>query len=80
MSNRTVDLLFHRLANAPRGVDCSNREVISAAGILISSIMRVAFDDPAKEAAMFCAALQACVDPAFKAKLMQQQSRHSTLN
>jgi hypothetical protein len=41
--------------------------------------MRVAFDDPAKEAAMFCAALQACVDPAFKARLMQQ-SRQPTLN
>ena len=36
----TVDLLFHRLANAPRGMDVTNGQVLAATGMLVSAILR----------------------------------------
>ena len=79
MTERNVDVLFHKLANAPRGMNVTNREVLGALGLLAQAILRGAFADPAREAQLFCGALMACVDPAFRAKLAQEQ-RHPTLN
>ena len=76
----TVDLLFHRLANAPRGMDVTNGQVLAATGMLVSAILQLGgYDDPVAEAQSFSGALMACVDPAFRAKLAQEQ-RHPTLN
>jgi hypothetical protein len=67
----TVDVLFHKLANAPRGMNVSNREVLAALGLLAQAILRHAYVDPIAEAQSFCGALMACVDPA---RLAQRQS------
>jgi hypothetical protein len=69
--NPMIDQVFHRLAQAPRGLDCDNGEVLAAAGLLVTAILKVAFDDPVAEAQSFCGKVMACVDPAFKAKLVR---------
>ena len=33
MTERNIDLLFHRLANAPRGMDVTNGQVLAHVGI-----------------------------------------------
>jgi hypothetical protein len=35
MSNPKIDLVFKALANAPKNIDCTNHDVICAAGILV---------------------------------------------
>jgi hypothetical protein len=82
MTNRNgdmVDQVFWRLARAPSGLDASNAQVLAALGLLAQAILRHAYVDPVAEAQSFCGALMACIDPAFKTRLMQQ-SRQPTLN
>ena len=74
-----VDQVFWKLARAPSGLDASNAQVLAALGLLAQAILRHAFADPVSEAQNFCGALMASVDPAFKARLMQQ-SQQPTLN
>ena len=79
MTNRdTIDAIFRALAIAPKEIDCTNHQVLSACGLLVAAIMRECFADPIGEAQSFCGALMACVDPALRAKLAQ--SRQPTLN
>jgi hypothetical protein len=62
----TVDLLFHRLANAPRGMDVTNAEVLAGCGMLVSAILQLGgFADPVAEAKMFGQALATCVHKAM---------------
>ena len=78
--NPMIDAVFHRLSRSPRGLDCTNGEVLAGCGLLVSAILRVGgYADPIAEAQNFCGAVMACVDPTFKAKLAQQ-SRQPTLN
>ena len=57
MTERNIDLLFHRLANAPRGMDVTNGQVLAATGMLVSAILQLGgYDDPAAEADRFCRA------------------------
>jgi hypothetical protein len=70
MSNPMIDQVFRRLSQSPRGLDCSNAEVLAACGMLVTAILRVAFADPVAEAQSFCGAVMTCVDPALKAKLV----------
>jgi hypothetical protein len=66
-----IDLLFHRLANAPRGMDVSNAEVLAATGMLVSAILQLGgFEDPIAEANRFGQALATCVH-----KAMARQAR-----
>ena len=61
-----IDLLFHRLANAPRGMDVSNAEVLAATGMLVSAILQLGgYDDPVAEAKMFGERLATCVNNAI---------------
>ena len=73
MTNRDmIDAIFKRLSQAPVGLDATNHQVLMAAGLLITGILRTAFADPVKEAERFCTTLRTCVDDrALKAKLMQ---------
>jgi hypothetical protein len=77
--NPMIDAVFHRLSQSPRGLDCSNGEVLAGCGLLVTAILKVAFADPVAEAQAFCGAVMASVDPTFKARLMQQ-SQQPTLN
>ena len=62
MSNRDmIDQVFERLSQAPVGLDCSNHEVLMAAGLLITGILRTAFADPVGEAEHFSQVLQLAV-------------------
>jgi hypothetical protein len=62
----TIDLLFHRLANAPRGMNVSNGEVLAATGMLVSAILQLGgYADPVAEAKVFGERLAACVDKAI---------------
>jgi hypothetical protein len=62
----TVDLLFHRLANAPRGMDVTNAQVLAATGMLVSAILQLGgFADPVAEAKMFGERLATCVNNAI---------------
>ena len=74
MNNRDmVDQLYVRLVNAPDGLDCSINQVLAALGMMASAIFAEGYDqaDRQDQAARFCRALQACVDPA---RLAQRQS------
>ena len=62
----TVDLLFHRLANAPRGMDVTNGQVLAATGMLVSAILQLGgYDDPVAEAKLFGERLATCVNKAM---------------
>jgi hypothetical protein len=61
IERNTIDEVYWRLARAPRGVDCSNSEVLSALGLLATTIMRTAYDDPAAEVERFCQVLRLAV-------------------
>jgi hypothetical protein len=72
MSKTMIDQIFRRLSQSPRGLDCSNAEVLAALGLLAATIMRVAYNDPKSEAERFCRALKTCVDDRMlKAKLLE---------
>ena len=62
MSNRDmIDQIFHRLANAPLGLDCDYGEVLCALGRLASAILAVSSsdaEDRQNRTAWFCQALQ----------------------
>ena len=62
----TVDLLFHRLANAPRGMNVTNGQVLAATGMLVSAILQLGgYDDPVAEAKLFGERLATCVNKAM---------------
>ena len=62
----SVDLLFHRLANAPRGMDVTNAEVLAGCGMLVSAILQLGgYEDPIAEANRFGQALATCVHKAI---------------
>ena len=61
-----VDLLFHRLANAPRGMNVTNGQVLAATGMLVSAILQLGgYDDPVAEAKLFGERLATCVNKAM---------------
>ena len=62
----TIDLLFHRLANAPRGMDVTNAEVLAGCAMLVSAILQLGgYDDPVAEAKLFGERLATCVNKAM---------------
>ena len=62
----TGDLLFHRLANAPRGMNVTNGQVLAATGMLVSAILQLGgYDDPVAEAKLFGERLATCVNKAM---------------
>ena len=62
----TVDLLFHRLANARRGMDVTNGQVLAATGMLVSAILQLGgYDDPVAEAKVSGERLATCVNNAI---------------
>ena len=76
-----VDRIYKSLVDAPVG-DCLVIEVLCAAGMFVSAILNKYYQDQAERQEgvdRFCATLRASVDPAFKARLMQQ-SQQPTLN
>jgi hypothetical protein len=76
-----VDRIYKCLVDAPTG-NCLVTEVLAAAGMFVSAILNKYYEDQAERldgVDRFCATLRACVDPAFRAKLVQQ-SRQPTLN
>ena len=56
-----VDAIFDRLSNAPTGLDCTNGQVLAAAGLLICGILRTGYVDPVGEAEHFSQVLQLAV-------------------
>ena len=78
MANEMVDRVSKRLVDAPTGLDCRVTEVLDACGMFVSAILNKYYEDHAERrdgANRFCAALQACVDPAFRAKLVQPRNQ-----
>ena len=66
MTERNIDLLFHRLANAPRGMNVTNGQVLAATGMLVSAILQLGgYDDPVAEAKLFGERLATCVNKAM---------------
>jgi len=62
----TVDVLFHKLANAPLGMDVTNAEVLAGCAMLVSAILQLGgFADPVAEANRFGQALATCVNNAI---------------
>ena len=63
MSDRMIDQIFHRLAQAPVGLDCTFDQVLGALGMMASAILAVGFSGADRQARAdgFCAALQACL-------------------
>ena len=62
----TVDVLFHKLANAPRGRAVTNAQVLAATGMLVSAILQLGgYDDPVAEAKLFGERLATCVNKAM---------------
>jgi hypothetical protein len=56
-----IDAIFERLSQAPVGLDATNHQVLMAAGLLITGILRTAFADPVGEAEHFSQVLQLAV-------------------
>jgi hypothetical protein len=64
--NPMIDAVFHRLSRSPRGLDCTNGEVLAAAGMLVSAILQLGgYEDPIAEANRFGQALATCVHKAI---------------
>ena len=64
--NPMIDAVFHRLSQSPRGLDCTNGEVLAGCGMLVSAILQLGgFADPVAEAKMFGQALATCVHKAM---------------
>jgi hypothetical protein len=62
----TVDVLFHKLANAPRGMAVTNAQVLAATGMLVSAILQLGgYDDPVAEAKVSGERLATCVNNAI---------------
>ena len=62
----TVDVLFHKLANAPLGMDVTNAEVLAGCAMLVSAILQLGgFVDPVAEAKLFGERLATCVNNAI---------------
>jgi hypothetical protein len=56
-----IDAILERLSQAPVGLDASNYQVLMAAALLITGILRTAFADPVAEAEHFSQVLQLAV-------------------
>jgi hypothetical protein len=60
------------MAECPTGLDATNNQVVSAAGLLIAAIFRECYSDPLAEVERFYQTLRTCVDDrARKAKLAE---------
>jgi len=60
----TIDRVFELLAEAPREVDCTISQVLVAAGMFVSAVLREAYSDHIArqaEADWFCKGLQTSV-------------------